>query len=128
MTELQKISTSFTPEIFEVLQAYDKGGQKKVLFLVMEYMELDLKKFIKLGQSSGFTNAHIKKIVYNLLCCLRFLHKSNVIHRDIKPANILINKNCEVKITDFGISRSLPESRIGKGSGNSKRVRDSIQN
>ena len=50
----------------------------------------------------------------------------NVIHRDIKPANILVNKSCQIKICDFGISRTLPESSIGKGSGNTKRVRDSI--
>jgi len=49
------------------------------------------------------------------------------VHRDFKPANLLLNKDCQVKICDFGISRSLPDSLIGKGSGNSKRIRDSIQ-
>lgn len=64
--------------------------------------------------------------MYNSLCCLKFLHSCNVIHRDIKPANILINKNCQVMICDFGLARTMPESSIGKGSGNTKRVRDSI--
>lgn len=35
------------------------------------------------------------------------MHSAGVIHRDIKPANILINKNCDLKICDFGLARSL---------------------
>jgi serine/threonine protein kinase len=74
----------------------------------MEYFDTDLKQLIQCGKSIRLTGEHIKTITYNLLCALQFLHKSNVIHRDIKPANIFINKNCEVKIGDFGISRSQP--------------------
>ena len=92
----------------------------------MEFLDIDLRKFINLGPKSGVTKEHIKKIVYNTLCALRFLHKANVLHRDIKTSNIFLTKTCEVKIGDFGISRSMPQSCIGKGSGNSKRVRDSI--
>ena len=35
---------------------------------------------------------------------------SNVMHRDIKPANMLITASCEVKICDFGLARSMPQS------------------
>jgi serine/threonine protein kinase len=34
------------------------------------------------------------------------MHSANIIHRDIKPANILINTKCQVKICDFGLSRT----------------------
>lgn len=40
---------------------------------------------------------------------ISFIHMTNVMHRDIKPANILLSSNCEVKICDFGLARSLPE-------------------
>nr|CCA24658.1 protein kinase putative [Albugo laibachii Nc14] len=36
------------------------------------------------------------------------------VHRDIKPANFLVDAECTVKLTDFGESRSLPRSQIGK--------------
>jgi mitogen-activated protein kinase 1/3 len=48
-------------------------------------------------------------------------------HRDIKCANILISQNCEVKICDFGLSRSLPESLIRKET-NSMEVRRRTHN
>ena len=55
------------------------------------------------------------------------MHSANIIHRDLKPANILIDDDCNIKICDFGIARSQPESCIGQGSGSTKRVRDSIR-
>ena len=65
-------------------------------------------------------------ILYNLLCAVNFMHSANVMHRDIKPSNILIDEKCNIKICDFGISRTIPEERIGKGSGNSYRFRNSL--
>lgn len=65
-------------------------------------------------------------LIYNIIWALKFIHSANIMHRDIKPANILFDVNFNVKICDFGIARSLPESLVGKGSGNSKRIRDSI--
>jgi serine/threonine protein kinase len=57
---------------------------------------------------------------------MKYLHSANVIHRDLKPANILIDEDCHIKFCDFGLSRTLPESCIGSGSGSTKRMRDSI--
>ena len=51
---------------------------------------------------------HVVTILYNILCSLNYLHGSNIMHRDLKPSNILINHDCEVKICDFGLSRSIP--------------------
>ena len=47
-------------------------------------------------------------ITYQILQGLLYLHKKkHFIHRDVKPANILINSDGIIKLTDFGISRSL---------------------
>lgn len=75
--------------------------------LVMEYIDTDLDQLLK--HKIDFTEHHLLKIVYNSLCAMAFLHLSNVIHRDVKPANILISSDCNVKLCDFGLSRTLPQ-------------------
>ena len=54
------------------------------------------------------------KIAYHALCAIAFLHEANVIHRDIKPANILISPNCNAKLCDFGLSRSVAKCSSDK--------------
>ena len=56
-------------------------------------------------------------ITFQFLQGLNYLHKElKVIHRDIKPSNILLNRNGEVKIADFGVSGKMESSIDGKTS------------
>jgi mitogen-activated protein kinase 1/3 len=52
---------------------------------------------------------HLVTILYNIICAFKFLHSAGVVHRDVKPANLLMDSNCQVKICDFGLARTLPE-------------------
>lgn len=90
----------------------------------MEYFKFDLETL--LSQSINFSEDHVKKIIYNILSALNFIHSANILHRDLKPSNILLDENCNVRICDFGLSRTMSVSSIEKGSGNSKRIRDSV--
>ena len=85
-----------------------------------------MRKLLRLGQASRLEEDHIVLIMYNLLCALKYMHSMNILHRDIKPSNILLNKDCQIKICDMGLARTLPESATGSGSGNSRRIRESI--
>ena len=79
------------------------------LYIIMEHAQSDMKKLIK---SPVFLEAdHIQLITYNVLCGMQYIHSANVLHRDLKPANILLNEDCEVKICDFGLARSIQEDR-----------------
>jgi mitogen-activated protein kinase 1/3 len=64
-----------------------------------------LKKLIK--SPVHLEEDHIQLIAYNTLCGLKYIHSANILHRDLKPANILLNEDCEVKICDFGLARSV---------------------
>mmetsp|Transcript_20158 Transcript_20158/g.37494 ORF Transcript_20158/g.37494 Transcript_20158/m.37494 type:complete len:422 (-) Transcript_20158:605-1870(-) len=79
------------------------------LFIVMEHAQSDLKKLVK--SPVHLESDHIQLIVYNILCGMKYMHSANILHRDLKPANILLNEDCEVKICDFGLSRSIPEAK-----------------
>lgn len=46
-------------------------------------------------------------MLYQLLRGLKYIHSAKIIHRDLKPRNLLVNKNCDLKICDFGLARSL---------------------
>jgi len=43
--------------------------------------------------------------VYQILRGLKYIHSAGVLHRDLKPTNILVNRNCDLKICDFGCGR-----------------------
>ncbi|NXV63676.1 CDK5 kinase, partial [Molothrus ater] len=48
-----------------------------------------------------------QSFMYQLLKGLAFCHSRNVLHRDLKPQNLLINRNGELKLADFGLARAF---------------------
>lgn len=41
---------------------------------------------------------------------MKYVHSAELIHRDLKPSNILLDADCNVKVADFGLARSLTEN------------------
>ena len=79
------------------------------IFLVMDFGQSDFKKMLNSVPDTTITEEHVKILLYNQLCSLKFLHSANLVHRDIKPANLLLDDQCRVLVCDFGLARSLPE-------------------
>ncbi|MGB6339194.1 MAG: serine/threonine-protein kinase, partial [Candidatus Aminicenantaceae bacterium] len=89
---------------------YDLGKEEGSYYITMEYVEgQDLKGLIRQsGQLAiGTTISIAKQICEGLVEA----HRLGVIHRDLKPSNIMIDKDGQARIMDFGIARSLK----GKG-------------
>lgn len=74
------------------------------IYIVQELMDSDLHKVIRSHQV--LEEEHCRYFVYQILCAVQYLHSANLIHRDLKPANVLVNKNCDVKVCDFGLARA----------------------
>ena len=75
----------------------------------MELGESTLKSLVKHANKNSITEEHILVILYNILCAINFIHSANIIHRDLKPDNLLIDRNCQIKLCDFGLARNLPK-------------------
>lgn len=79
-------------------------GDLDSVFMVMEYMEYDLKCLIEV-MNQPFSISEVKWLMLQLLEGVEYLHENWVLHRDLKTSNILLNKEGELKICDFGLSR-----------------------
>jgi len=87
-----------------------KDGQ---LFICMTlYQGQTLKKIIT--QKEDLPLDKILSIAAQLASGLNCAHQSGLIHRDLKPANIMITKNDEVKILDFGLAKLVGLTDITK--------------
>lgn len=53
------------------------------------------------------TDEHHKYFLYQILKGVHAIHRGHVLHRDLKPGNVLVNKNCDLKICDFGLARGI---------------------
>ncbi|XP_032094113.1 cyclin-dependent-like kinase 5 isoform X1 [Thamnophis elegans] len=67
---------------------------------------LDLKKYFD-SCNGDLDSEIVKSFMYQLLKGLGFCHSRNVLHRDLKPQNLLINRNGELKLADFGLARAF---------------------
>lgn len=93
-------------------------------FILMELIEMNLYNYIMSYEQEN-NNKHlpikiVKEITRNILYGLSCLHNEySIIHLDLKPQNILVSKDLsDIRITDFGISKSLENTQTLKNRGN----------
>lgn len=89
-----------------IVQVYDWGEFNGSYFICMEYVEGEsLKEIIE--KKGPLPPETIADYAIQISSALLTAHKNNLIHRDIKPQNILVTPEEKVKVTDFGIAKSL---------------------
>jgi len=80
---------------------YDAVADEEGSYIVMEYVDGGtLEKYTK--HDSLLPVNKIVEIIFKCCKALDYAHRHGVIHRDIKPANILLAKDTDIKISDFG--------------------------
>ncbi|TFK83791.1 kinase-like protein [Polyporus arcularius HHB13444] len=76
----------------------------KYLYLVTDfYTGGELRK--KIHKSGGLPVSQAKNLAAQLILAIDELHKRRIIHRDIKPGNLLLTREGELVVSDFGLSR-----------------------
>eukprot|EP01035_Chromulina_nebulosa_P055967 gene55967-76718_t len=93
------------PNIISVY-GFSINEKKQELYYMMELMEIDLQKIISKSEQV-LSEAHMKCLMKQLLEGLKAMHSVGICHRDIKPANLLVNQDCQLRITDFGLARFI---------------------
>ena len=91
-------------------RVHELMDEKGIHFITMEYVSgQDLKGLIK--QSAPLSVARTIMVAKQICEGLIEAHRMGIVHRDLKPSNIMIDREGDIKIMDFGIARSLK----GKG-------------
>lgn len=106
LTSLREINILLSfhhPSIVDVKEVV-VGSNLDSIFMVMEYMEHDLKGLME-TMRQPFSQSEVKCLMLQLLEGIKYLHDNWVLHRDLKTSNLLLNNRGEMKICDFGLAR-----------------------
>ena len=76
-------------------------------YLVMEYIDGEDLEAFRLGKGGRITADEFRRLIPQLLAGLNYLHDKGKVHLDIKPQNVMVTRAAEVKLTDFGIAKSI---------------------
>jgi tetratricopeptide (TPR) repeat protein len=95
-----------------ILRIHDMGEVGDVKFITMAYVEgQDLHGI--LTDNPKLPLERILKFSVQLADALAAAHAEGVVHRDLKPQNILVNKDDQIFVSDFGLAKSFEEGAIG---------------
>ncbi|BAE57360.1 protein kinase [Aspergillus flavus] len=121
--EISLLKEMSDPNIVRLLNIVHADGHK--LYLVFEFLDLDLKKYMEalpvseggrgkalpdgsgLSKSMGLGEAMVKKFMAQLIEGIRYCHSHRILHRDLKPQNLLIDRDGNLKLADFGLARAF---------------------
>eukprot|EP00250_Pteridium_aquilinum_P002787 c13011_g1_i1 orf=558-1808(-) len=103
LTEMDILRRAQSPYIVQCYGASDKGGE---ISFVLEYMDGGSLADAIVAKKP-ISERYLAEVAKKVLKGLDYLHRNRIVHRDIKPSNILLGRNQEVKIADFGVSSIL---------------------
>lgn len=93
-----------------ILRLYGYFHDETRVYLILEYASRGT-LYNALNREKTFSPKASATYIYQLASALEYCHQKKVVHRDIKPENVLVAKNGDVKIADFGWSVHAPSSK-----------------
>ncbi|MDR1403841.1 MAG: Kae1-associated serine/threonine protein kinase, partial [Tannerellaceae bacterium] len=105
--EAKILSEVHHPYIVNVLDVFEENN---TAYIAMEYIEGHSLKYI-LENEGVLPEGKVLKYVRQIGQALQFVHEKNILHLDIKPSNILVDKNGDACLIDFGVSKRYDVER-----------------
>jgi tRNA A-37 threonylcarbamoyl transferase component Bud32 len=97
-----------------IVTIYDVGEEFDLLYIAMEYLgDRNLDPYCK--KENLFPIRRAIDITAQIADAISYAHQNGIVHRDIKPANIMVLSDNKIKVTDFGIARSMTSNRTRPG-------------
>ena len=107
-TAIREISLLKELQHRNVVSLLDIVHTRGKLYLVFEFLDMDLKRLMDTNPEFNKHQTLIKFYLYQMLDWIRFCHEHRILHRDLKPQNLLIDKtNNFLKLADFGLARAF---------------------
>ncbi|XP_014673642.1 PREDICTED: cyclin-dependent kinase 2-like [Priapulus caudatus] len=89
-----------------IVRLLDVVHSERKLYLVFEYLNQDLKKYMD-SVPHSLALPLVKSYLWQLLQGICYCHSHRVLHRDLKPQNLLIDNEGNIKLADFGLARAF---------------------
>lgn len=105
-TAIREISLLKELQHPNIVRLFDVVHTERKLTLVFEFLDQDLKKYLDICDS-GLDLPILKSFLYQLLNGIAHCHHHRILHRDLKPPNLLINREGQLKLADFGLARAF---------------------
>ena len=107
-TALREISILKELHQPNVVQLLDVVHGDSKLYLVFEYVDQDLKRYLdSLPPQAAVDPQLICSYMYQMINGVAYLHSRRILHRDLKPQNLLIGADGQLKLADFGLARAF---------------------
>ncbi|KDN84195.1 serine/threonine protein kinase [Kitasatospora cheerisanensis KCTC 2395] len=96
-----------------IVAVYDTGEDYidgiSIPYIVMEYVEgSTLRELLHTGRR--LLPERALEMTIGILQALEYSHRAGIVHRDIKPANVMLTRQGNVKVMDFGIARAMGDA------------------
>nr|XP_009382287.1 PREDICTED: cell division control protein 2 homolog [Musa acuminata subsp. malaccensis] len=107
-TAIREISLLKEMQHSNIVRLQDVVHSEKRIYLVFEYLDLDLKKHMDSCPELAKDPRLIKTYLHQILRGIAYCHSHRVLHRDLKPQNLLIDRRTNaLKLADFGLARAF---------------------
>jgi serine/threonine-protein kinase len=97
-----------------IVAVYDTGEDMAtgvpVPYIVMEYVDGRTVRDL-LQEGHRLLPERSLEIIDGVLRALEYSHQAGIVHRDIKPGNVMVTRNGDVKVMDFGIARAMSDAQ-----------------